>query len=72
MTPTTAHQTQSIAISDVGQKRKLNEDSVLIDKILDFYIIADGMGGHKDGEVASKLAVRIMHQQIKNMKNPRL
>ncbi len=65
MTQTTAHQTQSITISDVGQKRKLNEDSVLIDKTLGFYIVADGMGGHKAGEVASKLAVRIMHQQIK-------
>ena len=59
----------AIAISDLGKKRQLNEDSILIDESLGFYIVADGMGGHKAGEIASHLAVKIMHQQIKKYEN---
>ena len=55
----------AIAISDIGQKRHINEDNVLIDEDLGFYIVADGMGGHKGGELASDLAVKTMHKAIK-------
>lgn len=45
------------ARSDVGRKRKNNEDCVLVDEKLGIYLLADGMGGHSGGEVASKLAL---------------
>ncbi|NOR72962.1 MAG: protein phosphatase, partial [Mariprofundaceae bacterium] len=41
------------AVTDVGIKRKHNEDCVGITPELGFAILADGMGGHNAGEVAS-------------------
>jgi protein phosphatase len=46
--------------SHVGLKRKLNEDSYIIAPELGIYVIADGMGGHKAGEVASRMTVETM------------
>jgi serine/threonine protein phosphatase PrpC/CRP-like cAMP-binding protein len=49
---------RSWARTDIGKKRTHNEDSFLNDDALGLYIVADGMGGHAAGEVASAQAVK--------------
>ena len=44
-------------VSHTGRVRSTNEDTLLIDDDLGLYVVADGMGGHNAGDVASKLAV---------------
>lgn len=50
--------------TDVGLRRDSNEDSVLFDKEIGLYMVADGMGGHRGGEVASKMAVETLREVI--------
>jgi len=53
------------AATDVGKVREHNEDNFLVDKKLGLFIVADGMGGHAAGEVASAIAVRTVHEEVK-------
>ena len=53
---------RSCAVTDVGRKRPQNEDAFLADDTLGLYVVADGVGGHAKGEVASAEAV----EQVRN------
>ena len=61
----TADAIRFFAATDVGNVREHNEDNFLVDKKLSLFMVADGMGGHAAGEVASAIAVRTFHEEIK-------
>ena len=56
---------KSSGISDVGMKREGNEDSFSVEDSLGLYIVADGMGGHLAGEVASQIAVEMLNESFR-------
>lgn len=55
-TASSAASLEIAALSDVGQIRNLNEDSIATVGKLGLLVLADGMGGYKAGNVASELA----------------
>lgn len=52
--------------SDVGNVRDHNEDCYLAEPALGLWLVADGMGGHACGEVASDIVVRTIAESVKN------
>jgi serine/threonine protein phosphatase PrpC len=61
----TADAIRFFAATDVGCVRDHNEDNFLVDKKLSLFMVADGMGGHAAGEVASAICVRTIHEEVK-------
>ena len=51
---------EAVGLTDVGRRRKLNEDNFLVDTETQLYAVCDGMGGHNAGEVASKMAIETL------------
>ncbi|MBV9949412.1 MAG: serine/threonine-protein phosphatase, partial [Myxococcales bacterium] len=51
--------------TDLGRKRSTNEDAFFLDDELGLYVVADGMGGHAAGEVASREAVDTLYGMVK-------
>jgi len=56
---------RSFGATDIGRHRKSNQDAYLCDDTLGLYVVADGMGGHAAGEVASKEAVDTVFGMVK-------
>ena len=52
-------------VTDLGRKRSSNEDAFYMDDELGLYVVADGMGGHAAGEVASREAVDTVYGMVK-------
>ena len=57
-------QIESAGITDVGKQREGNEDAYLLDDEHQLYVVADGMGGHLAGEVASGIVVETFRSAL--------
>lgn len=58
----------AFGMSDIGRRRLSNEDAFLVDDEIGLYVVADGMGGHNAGEVASGEAVDTLHGMVKRQR----
>jgi PPM family protein phosphatase len=59
---------KAFGLTHVGRQRQHNEDSFLVESDARLFLVADGMGGHAAGEIASKIAVESINEFIVHTK----
>ena len=55
---------ESYGVSDTGCVRSENQDRILVDHSSGLFMVADGMGGHRHGEIAAELAVSTLRYYV--------
>jgi serine/threonine protein phosphatase PrpC len=56
-----------VGFTDIGRVRKLNQDAFSLDNVRQLWMLADGMGGHAGGEIASQIAVDTIPQEFQRL-----
>jgi protein phosphatase len=56
-------------LSDVGLQREHNEDSFIVLNEFDLFVVADGMGGHRAGDIASRIATETISEFFRTTAN---
>ena len=56
--------------SDAGRVRTNNEDRILLDPDLGLFVVADGMGGHRHGQMAAELACATLRHYMESSRSP--
>src|SRR5437764_5547364 len=59
---------KAYGLTDVGRQRQHNEDTFLVEDEAHLFLVADGMGGHAAGEIASRIAVDSINEFIVHTK----
>lgn len=57
---------ETACLSDTGRVRSLNEDAAAVDSEYGIAVLADGMGGHRAGDVASRMALDIVLERLRD------
>lgn len=62
-------------MTDIGRKREINQDYVFatdetIGNLPNLLVVADGMGGHRAGDFASRFTVEVLAEEVQNSKEP--
>jgi serine/threonine protein phosphatase PrpC len=63
-------QLETAGLSDIGKKRDHQEDAFLVDDEHRLYVVADGMGGHLAGEVASAIVIETLQAAVNDSNSP--
>lgn len=58
-----------VGLTDIGQVRKINQDAFSVNNAQQLWVLADGMGGHAGGEIASQIAVETIPSSIKSQQD---